>query len=95
MAEVVSFRFKEHELEHISKLSEAKKMDKTTAARELIEFGWTYYILDQYKAGRISLESAAKELHVSLSDFIDLLADVGIKSPITYDDYLEGLKNVL
>jgi predicted HTH domain antitoxin len=94
MADVISFRFREHELNHINKLSEEEKTDKTSAARELIEYGWTYYILTQYKKGKISLESAARELQMALTDLIDLLADFGIQSPITYEDYLEGLENI-
>src|SRR3989344_7535473 len=91
MTEIVSLRFKEHELGHIRGLSTAKKVDKTAAARELIEYGWRYYVLQQYKEGKLSLEKTAKELHTSISELVDLLADFGIKSPITYDDYLEGL----
>lgn len=94
MADVVSFRFKYHELEHINKLSAAKRTDKTTAARELIEYGWTYYVIEQYRGGKLSLERTAKELHISIGELIDLLADLGIKSPITYEDYLEGMKNI-
>ena len=94
MAEVVSFRFRPHELAHISKMSATKKIDKTTAARELIEYGWVYYVLTQYKSGKFSLEKTAKELHTSLSELIDVLAEFGIQSPITYEDYLEGLKNI-
>ena len=75
-------------------MSAVKKVDKTAAARELIEYGWTYYILTQYKNGALSLEHTAKELHLSLSELIDLLAEVGIPSPIQYDDFLEGLKNI-
>lgn len=95
MPEIVSFRFRPHELGHINKLSFVKSTDKTSAARELIEYGWTFYILKQYKDGKMSFERSAKELHMPMSDFIDLLADIGIPSPITYEDYLEGLKNVL
>ncbi|MBI2133102.1 hypothetical protein HYU11_00300 [Candidatus Woesearchaeota archaeon] len=94
MADVVSFRFKSHELEHINKLSAARKTDKTTAARELIEYGWIYYVIQQYKEGKLSLERTAKELHISVGELIDLLADFGIKSPIAFEDYLEGLKNI-
>lgn len=94
MAEIVSFRFKPHELDHITKLSAAKRTDRTTAAKELIEYGWTYYVLKQYKEGRLSLGRTAKELHLTLSELIDVLADLGIKSPITYEDYLEGLRNI-
>ena len=94
MTEIVSFRFKEHELEHISKLSKDRNLDRTTAARELIEYGWTYYVFKQYKDGKLSLELTAKELSISISELIDLLADLGIKSPITYEDFLVGLKNI-
>ena len=51
-------------------------------------------MLKQYKDGKLSLENTAKELHMALTDFIDLVADLGIKSPVTYEDYLEGLKNI-
>lgn len=94
MAEIVSFRFRPHELGHIRKLSTVKNLDRTTAARELIEYGWTYYVLKQYKEGKMSLENTAKELRLSISELIDLLADLGIKSPIQYEDFLEGLKNL-
>jgi predicted HTH domain antitoxin len=94
MSEVVSFRFREHELNHINKLSGEKKVDKTTAARELIEYGWTHYIIQQYKEGRISFGKTAKELHISLSELIDLLADIGIKNPLKKEDYFEGLRNI-
>lgn len=51
-------------------------------------------VLLEYKKGRLSLETTAKELHLPLTDLLDLLADFGIKSPINYEDYLEGLKNI-
>jgi len=43
-----------------------------------------------YKEGKISLGKASKELNVYISELFDLLTDFGIKSPITYEDYLEG-----
>ena len=94
MAEVISFRFKTHEMEHISKLSEEQRLDRTNAARTLIEYGWVYYVLTQYKLGKLSTENTAKQLHISISELIDLLADLGIKSPVSYEDYLESLKNL-
>jgi len=94
MAEVVSFRFREHELQHIDRLSHIKSLDKTSAARELIEYGWTLYVLKQYKEGRISIERTAKELHTTISELIDLLSELGISSPVTFEAYLEGLRNI-
>ena len=68
MADVVSFRFKHHELGHINKLSAAKRTDKTTAARELIEYGWTYYIIEQYKKGEFSGGGLLRSLGQLLCD---------------------------
>jgi predicted HTH domain antitoxin len=48
----------------------------------------------QYKAGKLSLGKTAEELHTPLSELIDLLAEFGIKSPLSYEDYLEGLKHM-
>ncbi|MBI3032588.1 hypothetical protein HYY69_03875 [Candidatus Woesearchaeota archaeon] len=94
MAKLVSFRFNPHELEHIGNISTIKRIDRTRATRELIEYGWKYYVLKQYKEGKWSLQKTAKELHISLSELLDLLAEIGVKSPILYEDYLEGLKNI-
>lgn len=94
MVEVVSFRFRPHELARINKMSSTRQIDKTTAARELIEYGWLYYVIMQYKAGKLSLERTAKELNMSLSELVDLLAELNIQSPIKYEDYLEGLQNI-
>lgn len=54
----------------------------------------TSFRFKQYKKGRLSLENTAKELHLPLTDLLDLFAELGIKSPIEYGDYLEGLKNI-
>ena len=94
MNEVVSFRLREEELAYISKLSVQKKVDKTAAARELMDLGWVHYNLLCYKKGKISLENMAKELHLPLTDVIDLLMEFGITSPIEFTDYLEGLEHI-
>ncbi len=52
------------------------------------------HTLMQYKQGLLSLGNTAGELHLSLSELLDLLADLGIPSPVQYDDYLEGLRNM-
>lgn len=46
--------------------------------------------LRDYRRGTLSLGRLARELDMTLGDAIDFLADVGVKSPIEYDDYLRG-----
>ena len=50
--------------------------------------------IQQYKEGKLSLERTAKELQTSISELFDILAEFGIETPIEYEDYLEGLKNL-
>ena len=47
-------------------------------------------ILSEYKQGKASLGTLAKKLGMSISEALDLLADLGIPAPISYDDYLQG-----
>ena len=40
--------------------------------------------------GNLSLGTMAKKMDMSLSQAIDLLSELGVRSPIGYDDYLES-----
>lgn len=88
--ENLSIRLKEREIRFIEDWSKNREIDKSTAARELIEYGKIYLILKIYKDGKISLEKTAKELGLPISETIDLLAEFGINAPITSEDYLKG-----
>jgi hypothetical protein len=45
-----------------------------------------------YKEGKLSLEGLAKKLNISISEAIDLLAELGIEAPIEFEDYLKGFE---
>ncbi len=45
-----------------------------------------------YKEGKVSIEKTAKELSLSISEAIDMMAEFGIKAPIDFEDYLKGYK---
>lgn len=92
MGKVITLRLKEKELGFIKELSSKENGDRSYAARKLIDYGWIYFILKNYREGKMSIGKAAKELNLSITETIELLADLGIKSPITYEDYLEGQK---
>jgi hypothetical protein len=49
-------------------------------------------MLRYYKEGKLSLEGLAKKLDVSISETIDLLAELGIEAPIEFEDYLKGFE---
>ncbi len=98
MEKVITLRLRERELSFIRRLSEKEEKDRSSAARKLIDFGWEHYILQKYKEGKLSIGKASKDLDLTISETLDLLAERGIESPIDYDTYLEGhrhLKNQL
>ena len=94
MAKVITLRLKERELSFIKELSGKENGDRSYAARKLIDYGWIYYILKNYREGRMSIGKASKELNLTITETIELLADLGINSPISYEEYLEGYKSL-
>ncbi len=88
---VISLRLKDRELKRIETLSKKLRKDRSTVARELIDQGWEFLMIKRYKEGKLSLGGLAAELDVSLSEALDLLAELGVEAPIEYDDYLKGL----
>jgi predicted HTH domain antitoxin len=88
---VISLRLKEGELNKLNELSLEEKKDKSTVARELIQEGWNFLMIRQYRQGKLSLGALAQRLDLSLSETIDTLSDLGVQAPIEYEDYLKGL----
>lgn len=90
-----SFRFPDDVAQKLFKWAKMdKKKDKSTAARELVEYGWIFVLLERYREGRMSLGSLAQELDLSLSETMDFLTRHGLRSPLDYSDYLSSLENV-
>ena len=89
---VISLRLKERELKRIKELVKTMRKDQSTVARELIDYGWEFLMIKLYREGKLSLDGLASKLEVSVSEAIDLLADLGVEAPIDYEDYLKGLE---
>lgn len=90
--QTVSIRLSEEELQKIRELSRREKKGKSTVVRELIHQGLIYKALQEYREGKKSLGTLAQDLGLSLSATIDLLADLGVESPLEHEDYLESLE---
>jgi hypothetical protein len=89
---VISLRLKDRDLERLDELSKATHKDKSTMARELLEYGWDFLMFKYYKEGKLSLTALAKKLDVSVSEALDLLKERGIEAPLGFDDYLKGFE---
>ena len=89
---VMSVRLSEKELKLIQAMALEDDKEKSSEARELMLDGIKYKLLVGYKQGKVSLGTLAHKLGMSLSEALDLLASLGVPAPISYDDYLQGLK---
>jgi len=87
---VLSIRLKEKELARIKELSELRKEDKSTVAKELMDSGWDYLMVKLYKDGKLSLGTLSEKLELSMSETLDRLAEFGVTAPIEYEDFLKG-----
>ena len=90
MKNVLSVRLDESSMKRLHELAKKEKKELSTVARELIEQGWVLTALREYREGHLSLGTMAQRLDLSLSQAIDLLSELGVRSPIGYDDYLES-----
>lgn len=75
-------------IEYVSKM---EKIDKTQSFRKLARIGFEYYVVSEYRKGRITLREASELLKLTLSESIDLLLEVGVKGNIRASDILESL----
>jgi hypothetical protein len=70
------------------------RMEKTQSLRKLARLGFEYYVATNYHNGKLSLRAAAKLLRLSLSEAIDLFAEMGVKGNIGARDVLQSLESI-
>ncbi len=87
----MSLRLNETEHKHILKWAKHGKKDKSQAARELLEYGWKFALLEYYRHGKASLGVLSKELNMPISEVMDFLAEHGAWEHLNHDDYLQSL----
>ena len=92
MRQVMTIRLADEDVRLVEELAKSSDKDKSTMVRDLVEYGKIYLAIKLYKEGKISIGKAAKIANLSISETMDLFAELGIKSNIELEDYLEGLK---
>jgi predicted HTH domain antitoxin len=75
----------------INYVSQLEKIEKAQSLRKLARIGFEYYVAKSYKEGRITLRDASDLLKLSLSETIDLLAEMGVKGNIHAADVYASL----
>lgn len=94
MQKIVSVRMDKSYLDFVSSEASEEKVDKAKIFRDLIGKGRLQMAIEQYKKGKISVGKAAEKAGITLGEMLDTLAELGIKNPMTKEQYLQGLKNV-
>jgi predicted HTH domain antitoxin len=69
-----------------------EKLEKTQTLRKLTRLGFEFYTAKSYERGKLTLREVAELLNLTLSETIDLLAEMGIKGNIRAKDVMESLK---
>ena len=77
-------------MKRLHELAKKEEKELSTVARELIDRGWVLVALREYREGTSSLRTMAEKLDLSLAQAIDLLSELGVRSPIAYDDCRES-----
>lgn len=94
MGKVISVRINKSIEKIIERYSEEKEAELSDIIRELINNGIIYLAIKGYAEGKYSIGRAAYLSNLPLSEFMDLITDLGIKSKITKEDLLEGYENL-
>ena len=66
-------------------------VDESTAIRQFIRLGVMWYVVELYKAGKITLGEAAELSGVSLRRMLDILAEHGVKGNVKMDQQIKAL----
>jgi len=94
MGKVISVRINKRLEEIINKFSEEQELEQSDMIRKLIKNGSIYLAIKEYANEKYSIGKAANLANIPLSEFMDIVADLGIKSKIDKEEVLEGYENL-
>ena len=88
---VRSMRIPEDLDQAIKYVSKVEKTEKTQSLRKLARLGFEYFVAKAYREGKMTLRDASDLLKLTLSETIDLLAEMGVRGNIRANDVLASL----
>lgn len=77
--------------EAVREVGAAERIEESTAMRKLLRMGYDLFLAEQYRAGRITLRSAARRMCVSMSGAMDAFQRLGVTGNVSADDTLQSL----
>ena len=94
MGKVISVRINKNLEEILNKFSEEQKNEQSEIIRDLIKNGGIFLAIKGFVEGKYSIGKAANLIEMPLSEFMDIIENLGIKSKINIEDVLEGYENL-
>jgi len=94
MGKVISVRINQKLEEIIKNFAKEQKSEQSEVIRDLIQNGSTFLAIKGYAEGKFSIGKAASLIDVPLSELMDIITDLGIKSEIGIEDVVEGFENL-
>jgi predicted HTH domain antitoxin len=94
MMKVKSIRIPDDIDKSIEYVARLEKLEKTQSLRKLTRLGFEYYAAKSYERGKLTLRETAQLLNLTLSETIDLLAEMGVKGNIRTKDVMESFKTI-
>ena len=78
-------------LKGVSYRMKMEDVDESTVIRQFIRLGVMWYVVELYKARKITLEEAAELAGVSLRKMLDILAEHGVKGNVIMMQQVKAL----
>jgi len=94
MGKVISVRINKKLEEILENFSKEYNHEQSEVIRDLIQNGSIFLAIKSYVEGKISVGKAAGLINMPLSEFMDILSELGIKAKIEIEDILEGFENL-
>jgi len=94
MGTMINVSVDESERMFLEEMAKSKHIKKSEIVKDLLDRGRILFAVNEYEQGKASLEKASKIAGVSISEFMDILSKLNVKSRVDYEDYLTGLKNL-
>ena len=92
-------RIEKEILSMVEETAKDERIDKSKALKQLIALGRKQYLLQKnlslYRDGKCSIDKAAEEVGITVSEMMHEAVNAGITSAQTMDEYSRGLKLLL
>ena len=80
--------------EAVRDVGTAERIEESTAMRKLLRMGYELFLSEQYRAGRVSLRSAARRMGTSMSEAMDVFRRLGISGNVSASDTLQSMQTL-